>query len=271
MHTNTQQHKRLNEHISTQQIAQNFAKAHATYAKSAVVQERMCHQLLAMMTSALPHMSPQSILEIGCGVGTLTKLYTQLWTPDRLYLNDLYEIRPHVQAQLLIGDIEKMDLPMVDMVLSSSALQWMKDLPHLFECIYQALSSDGVFAFASFGKDNLKEIKALTGVGLEYHGLDEIVTMLRQSGFHVIANHQGRQVLYFDDAKEVLRHIKETGVSVGGRAWTKSSLRAFYDDYASMFATEQGYPVSYDTLFVVACKSCADDRQGLDARTHTSG
>ncbi len=252
--TNTPVHTCINTHVSTEQIAQNFAKAHATYDKSAIVQQQMCQMLIDMMSKTLPLVAPTSVLEIGCGTGTLTDIYVKRWRLDKLYLNDLYDVRPHVQAELLVGDIERLDLPRVDAVLSSSALQWMKDLPSLFDKIYQALTPKGVFAFASFGQDNLKEIKTLTGVGLQYYGLNELSSMLSASGFHVVTTHQSMEVLYFDDAKEVLRHIKKTGVAVGGKAWTKSSLQAFYDGYQATFATDQGYPLSYDTLFVVASK-----------------
>lgn len=245
----------INAHVSTEQIAQNFAKAHATYGKSAIIQQQMCQRLLDMMSALPDFFRPKSVLEIGCGVGTLTKIYTERWQFDKIYLNDLYDVKPNVQAELMIGDIERLDLPTVDMVLSSSALQWMKDLPRLFDKVHQALTHQGVFAFASFGQSNLKEIKTLTGVGLEYYDLNELIMMLKASGFHIVTTHQSMEVLYFSDAKEVLRHIKETGVSVGGKAWTKSSLRSFYDDYHAIFATDKGYPLSYDTLFVVAIKS----------------
>lgn len=242
----------INAHVDTQKVAQNFAKAHATYGKSAIVQHQMCHTLINLLTANLPDVRPKSVLEIGCGVGNLTDIYTKIWTLDALYLNDLYDVGI-VGADLLIGDIERLDLPKVDMVLSSSALQWIKDLPHLLQSIYQALPKGGVFAFASFGKQNLSQIKALTGIGLDYHGMDDIKTMLGVVGFDVIATDQHQKTLYFTHPKDILCHIKNTGVAVGGQAWTRSSLVAFYDEYGA-FATDNGYPLTYDTLFVVAIK-----------------
>ena len=69
----------------------------------------------------------------------------------------------------LIGDIEQLTLPQsLDAVISSSALQWMTDLPTLLHRIHDALKPNAYFGFSTFGPDNLTEIKQLTGQGLNY-------------------------------------------------------------------------------------------------------
>lgn len=249
----------LNADISTEFIAHNFKKAHATYDQSALVQHQMCQHLITLIQTRLPDASPKSILEIGCGVGNLTKLYHPLWQIDELYLNDLYDVHSDIdRAKLIIGDIEHIELPRVDMALSSSALQWMKDLPTLCHRIHHALSDASTFAFATFGQDNLHEMKTLTGIGLDYHSLDDIIQMLSKAGFDVIHTEQTPYTLYFDQPKQILRHIKETGVSVGSVGWTKSSLAQFYENYRKKFAIfndgKWRYPLTYDAIYVVAVK-----------------
>ncbi|AKG16452.1 malonyl-ACP O-methyltransferase BioC [Moraxella bovoculi] len=249
----------LNADISTEFIAHNFKKAHATYDQSALVQHQMCQHLITLIQTRLPDASPKSILEIGCGVGNLTKLYHPLWQIDELYLNDLYDVHSAIdRAKLIIGDIEHIDLPRVDMALSSSALQWVKDLPTLCHRIHHALSDASTFAFATFGQDNLHEMKTLTGIGLDYHSLDDIIQMLSEAGFDVIHTEQTPYTLYFDQPKQILRHIKETGVSVGSVGWTKSSLAQFYENYRKKFAIfndgKWRYPLTYDAIYVVAVK-----------------
>lgn len=249
----------LNADISTEFIAHNFKKAHATYDQSALVQHQMCQHLITLIQTRLPDASPKSILEIGCGVGNLTKLYHPLWQIDELYLNDLYDVHSAIdRAKLIIGDIEHIELPRVDMALSSSALQWMKDLPTLCHRIHHALSDASTFAFATFGQDNLHEMKTLTGIGLDYHSLDDIIQMLSKAGFDVIHTEQTPYTLYFDQPKQILRHIKETGVSVGSVGWTKSSLAQFYENYRKKFAIfndgKWRYPLTYDAIYVIAVK-----------------
>ncbi|WP_435931806.1 malonyl-ACP O-methyltransferase BioC [Moraxella bovoculi] len=249
----------LNADISTEFIAHNFKKAHATYDQSALVQHQMCQHLITLIQTRLPDASPKSILEIGCGVGNLTKLYHPLWQIDELYLNDLYDVHSDIdRAKLIIGDIEHIELPRVDMALSSSALQWMKDLPTLCHRIHHALSDASTFAFATFGQDNLHEMKTLTGIGLDYHSLDDIIQMLSKAGFDVIHAEQMPYTLYFDQPKQILRHIKETGVSVGSVGWTKSSLAQFYENYRKKFAIfndgKWRCPLTYDAIYVIAVK-----------------
>lgn len=241
----------INAHIDSRYVAQNFAKAHATYRHCAIVQTKMCHTLINM----LPPIHPKQVLEIGSGAGNLTDIYAHRWQIETLYLNDLYDTCPTVKAQLLIGDIEALDLPCnLDLVISGSAFQWIKDLPALFGRIYRSLKSGGVLAFSSFGQDNLFQIKELTGIGLDYYGLDELVVMVEMAGFGLMEACEKRQTLYFDHPKDILRHIKQTGVSLSKAQWTRSTLNAFYADYHANFATDKGYPISYHPVFVVAKK-----------------
>lgn len=101
-------------------------------------------------------------------------------------------------------------------------------------------------------------MKTLTGIGLDYHSLDDIIQMLSKAGFDVIHTEQTPYTLYFDQPKQILRHIKETGVSVGSVGWTKSSLAQFYENYRKKFAIfndgKWRYPLTYDAIYVVAVK-----------------
>ena len=240
----------INTHIDTQKVAQNFAKAHATYAQSAIVQNQMCHTLMAL----LPKLSPKRVLEVGCGVGNLTDIYYRLWQIETLYLNDLYDFVPKTKATLLIGDIETLPLPQeLDLVLSGSAFQWIKDLPVLLTKMYHALKRGGVLAFSSFGKDNLYQIKHLTGIGLDYHHPNTIAKMLSGAGFKVLSLCQDYETLYFKSPKDILAHIKDTGVAITGMHWTKSSLAEFYQGY-ERFVKDGGYPLTYHPVYVVAVR-----------------
>lgn len=249
----------LNTKISTHFIAKNFAKAHTTYGKSAIAQHQICQRLICLIQTHLPDFFPKSVLEIGCGVGSLTHLYQQTWQIQHLYLNDLYDVNLGIEhAKLLIGDIETLDLPTTQMVISSSALQWIKDLPTLCERIYHTLPCGGVFAFTTFGQQNLYQIKALTGKGLEYHAFDDIRQILHKTGFKIIHAQNTPHTIHFDNPKDILRHIKATGVSVGDMTWTKSSLGQFYQAYQDSFAKFDNtwrYPLTYDAIYIIAIKA----------------
>ena len=83
-----------------------------------------------------------------------------------------------------IGNSETLSLPQsLDMVLSSSALQWISDLKALLLNIAQALNPSGHLCFTSYTDNNLKEIKALTGQGLDYLPLAKVCELLQSFGF----------------------------------------------------------------------------------------
>jgi malonyl-CoA O-methyltransferase len=114
----------------------------------------------------------------------------------------------------LIGDIEQLNLPQsLDAVISSSALQWMTDLPALLQRIHDALKPNAYFGFSTFGSDNLTEIKQLTGQGLNYIDLESLKRQLEQQDFEVLFIEQEVKQIYFDHPKSVLQHLKATGVT----------------------------------------------------------
>ena len=239
-------------------VAQRFAKAGQSYVEQAVVQKQISAQLFEYLKMYCPQSLP-SVLEIGCGSGNLTHLFHSYFQVDQLFLNDLYEdVDQHFSTieniAWLIGDIEQLTLPQsLDAVISSSALQWMTDLPTLLHRIHDALKPNAYFGFSTFGSDNLTEIKQLTGQGLNYISLEFLKRQLEQQNFEVLLIEQEVKQIYFDHPKAVLQHLKATGVTATAKShrWTKQSLQQFYSDY-QQFYDEQGFRLTYHPIYVIA-------------------
>ena len=251
-------------------VARRFAKAGQSYVEHAVVQKQISVQLFKYLQAYCPQ-SLGSVLEIGCGSGNLTHLLQSHFQVEQLFLNDLYDdveqhfsnfksplnlpfIKGRPKVDWLIGDIEQLVLPQcLDAVISSSALQWMTDLPALLQRIQVALNPHGYFGFSTFGPDNLTEIKQLTGQGLNYIGLESLKRQLEQQGFEILIIEQGLKQVYFDHPKSVLQHLKATGVTATAQShrWTKQSLQQFYSDY-QQFYDEQGFSLTYHPIYVIA-------------------
>lgn len=239
-------------------VAQRFAKAGQSYVEHAVVQKQISAQLFEYLKAYYPH-NLDSVLEIGCGSGNLTHLFQPHFQVEQLFLNDLYDdVEQHFSSvdkiNWLIGDIEQLMLPQcLDAVISSSALQWMMDLPALLQRIHGALNPHGYFGFSTFGPDNLTEIKQLTGQGLNYIDRDVLQQQLQKQGFDVLFIAQELQQVYFDHPKSVLQHLKATGVTATAKShrWTKQSLQKFYADY-QQFYDEQGFCLTYHPIYVIA-------------------
>ncbi|MDM1020968.1 malonyl-ACP O-methyltransferase BioC [Acinetobacter sp. VNK23] len=239
-------------------VAQRFAKAGQSYVEHAVVQKQISAQLFEYLKTYCSQ-SLDSVLEIGCGSGNLTHLFQSHFQTEQLFLNDLYaDVDQHFSnfkhVNWLIGDIEQLTLPQsLDAVISSSALQWMLDLPALLQRIYAALKPNAFFGFSTFGPDNLTEIKQLTGQGLTYVDLESLKRQLEQQGFEILLIQQDHKQVYFDHPKSVLQHLKATGVTATAQShrWTKQSLQQFYSDY-QQFYDEQGFRLTYHPIYVIA-------------------
>ena len=239
-------------------VAQRFAKAGQSYVEHAVVQKQISAQLFEYLKVYCPQ-NLASVLEIGCGSGNLTHLFQTHFQFEQLFLNDLYaDVDQHFSTieniAWLIGDIEQLHLPQsLDAVISSSALQWMTDLPTLLHRIHDALKPNAYFGFSTFGSDNLNEIKQLTGQGLNYISLEFLKRQLEQQNFEVLFIEQEVKQIYFDHPKSVLQHLKATGVTATAKShrWTKQSLQQFYLDY-QQFYDEQGFRLTYHPIYVIA-------------------
>ena len=251
-------------------VAQRFAKAGQSYVEHAVVQKQISVQLFEYLKVYCPQ-NLASVLEIGCGSGNLTHLFQSHFQVEQLFLNDLYDdveqhflnfksplnlpfVKGRPKVNWLIGDIEQLNLPQsLDAVISSSALQWMINLPALLQRIRSALKPNSYFGFSTFGPDNLTEIKQLTGQGLNYIDLQSLKRQLEQQDLEVLFIEQEVKPIYFDHPKSVLQHLKATGVTATAQShrWTKQSLQQFYLDY-QQFYDEQGFRLTYHPIYVIA-------------------
>lgn len=250
--------------INKHHIAQRFEKAGQSYVQHAVVQQHICQQLMQLMHKHLPNQAYPRVFEIGCGSGNLSHLLMQNFQIEQLFLNDLYaqvqvHFSDHQPIHWLIGDIEQLDFPEgLDLIASSSALQWMGDLEAVFQQCFNALNPQGYFSFSSFGPENLTEIKALTGQGLDYFRLEQIQEKLLQQGFEILHCSERIEKLMFQHPKEVLQHLKATGVTatVSRHRWTKHSLQQFYQQYKQFSQFDQAgqsyYPLTYHPIYCIA-------------------
>lgn len=244
-----------------QLISTRFAKAHDNYAKHAHIQNQITHQLMAFM-QAMP-LSPSCVLEIGCGVGNLTKqLLSHYPNIQQLILNDLYDaiqsndLPAHTASvEYLLGDINQLPLPdaTMDLIVSSSALQWIYPLDGLIAKLANCLTKGGYLALSSFGVDNLQEIKQLTKQGLTYYHCNQLLALCQHHKLHISICFETHHTLYFHHPYDVLRHLKHTGVTgLGNFRWSKSALNHFINHYPD--TPNQGHPLTYHPIYIIAQK-----------------
>ena len=116
------------------------------------------------------------------------------------------------------------------------------------------MTDGAVFGFSMFGEETYYQIRELTGAGLTYPSFTEVRDQVADN-FKIVHADIERDHLYFDHPREILDHIRATGVGgVGGFNWTPRRLERFVDDYREKFSTEQGLMLSYVSYLIIAQK-----------------
>ncbi len=248
--------------INKTEIKCRFRRSIESYEDNATVQKLIVNRLLVLLDRYAG--DPVSILEIGCGTGFLSEKIIGKWFDKNLYINDLVEemcSKTASKCQLqsshcLTGDIESLELPgKFDLMVSASTFQWLADPTRTFVKLAGYLNPEGHLIFSTFGEDNFKEVKAVTGNGLVYHPMSEMVKLL-QTHFDVLYTEEERHTLEFDEPLEILQHIKKTGVNASpiSRGWTRGDLKQFSEVYTSHFLTDGKCPLTYHPLYLVCRK-----------------
>ena len=244
--------------VDKQLVRKRFLKHQDTYHKNAIVQLKVADRLAALIHSNKP-ISSKSILEIGAGTGFLTKHLNTL-KPIHFYINDImFEaveslIEQYEHSINYFGDIETLKpLPTCDIIASSSTFQWLQYPEEFFPQCVSSLNGDGLLAFSTFGTENCKEIKATTGIGLDYINTSEYKKLLT-SDVDIIHQEEELHTLFFDTAKDVIRHLKKTGVNgVKNTRWTIKQLHDFEQRYEQI-RTTKGLPLTYHSIIIIAKK-----------------
>ena len=249
--------------IDKELVRRRFAKHLAAYDSLAVVQRRIAATLAGYFSAVAPARF-ERVLEVGCGTGFFTDELLNISKIDSFFLNDLVpEALPPLagrlgvrHVELLPGDAERIALPEgLDLVVSTSTVQWFDDLDAFFARVAAALKPGGRFVFNTFGPENLHQVKTLTGNGLEYLPVEELRRLLYNHFTHIDLHRETiRQA--FDAPFDVLRHLQQTGVTATGEfRWTPGALRAFEHEYTGRYSADGQVFLDWDVVYIVASVS----------------
>jgi len=188
----------------------NFYKYYNEYENYSLAQKQVAKNLLDYMgKSNIFNTQINSIFEIGCGTGVFTREYRKYF----------------LHSDLILNDIEELDIPKSDLVVSSSVFQWIKDKDSLIRNI--AENTDNL-CFSSYVSGNLIEIKNHFDISLDYLNIEEFKEILKKY-FSSVKYYSETIKLDFEAPMAVLKHLKYTGVT-GFQKTSISKIKTFKDN-----------------------------------------
>ncbi len=250
--------------IDKESVRKRFSRRPDAYEQAASVQRTIAQRLGEIAREGIPG-PVRTIWEAGCGTGFLTRELTGIFSPDRYYVNDLvaeaavsvwkkyqdsgFDILP------VPGDAEALPFPEgIDLLSAASVFQWFGDKPEFVRRAAAALPPGGHLLFNTFCPGNLREVRELTGRGLDYPGPGELTAMTAPF-FDLLHLSRATVVQWFDDPMDVLRHLQRTGVTATGPfRWTREGLRRFDRQYRVRFGVDGKIPLTWEIIYLLAKK-----------------
>ena len=238
-------------------ITDRFSKNLSTYDDNAFVQNIMASNLIKFV----PVNNFNSVFEVGCGTGILTKYIKSFFLYKSYTANDIVkESKKYVQkiikdVSFICGDIEQVKIDKnFDLIISNACLQWCSNLNATIVKLVNMLNKNGILAISIFGQQNLCEIKKLLNVSLNYPKIADIINNIDNCKTVYVGEEIKR--IYFDSPIDIIKHFKQTGVNaVAPVKFTKTTFKEFEIKYKKLFVEDEKCYITYNPIYVVLQKN----------------
>lgn len=240
-------------------VGRRFSAARETYRRGASVQRRVAESLWSRVEPLIEGKRDFGrIIEVGAGTGVLTELYEMALTCGgcRWSSLELWDLAEHFgmlpsNASWLTCDAEtcirSVEPDSVNLLLSSSTLQWFHSPERFMAEAYRVLRKGGIAAFALYGEGTFSQLRELTGVSLRYPSLATLKAALPADAIIEVGETESIS-MDFASPKELLRHLRETGVNGATEPSPALALRIARHYPAS---PDGRYRLSYCPLYLI--------------------
>jgi malonyl-CoA O-methyltransferase len=212
-------------------VSSEFSKHANSYNNHNIIQDKVVKKLLSEVTT-----KPKHILDLGCGNGAICKQidwkYKHFIGVD--FAPGMLELHPKSKKiEAIYGDFndntlfENLITYKFDFIFSASALQWAKDLENVFKHIK---AFDTKIALAIFTSNTFKTLNSTANQNSILKSSNEIEKLQKKyfidARFEVI-NYK----LEFDSTREMLKYIKQSGVSGSRNVLSFKQTKKLIEEY----------------------------------------
>jgi len=215
-------------------VQREFSQNAQAYDQVNIIQRKVLQELIMKIDD-----SPEKILDIGCGNGTFFKALH--WHVDSFVGLDFAEgmltLHPRqAPVSLICGDFndpetfKKLKHCRFDRIVSSSALQWAKNLDMTLKHIAELKAP---VSLAIFTSNTFKTLYQTAGLKPILRDREEVVTLLKKhfNGEIEILCY----TLAFESVREMFRYMKKSGVGAGRNVLGYKEMKRLMNEYPLSF------------------------------------
>jgi malonyl-CoA O-methyltransferase len=251
--------------LDARQIRRAFGRAAATYAQHAALQREVEDRLLERLDYYAG--KPLRVLDLGCGPGRASNALRKRFGAAQVIALDLalpmlQRLKLGWRRPLMRVCADARALPLadasIDVLFSNLCIQWIDDLPALFDEFRRVLRPGGYLAFSTFGTDTLHELRAAWATAdraphvSAFAHIAQVGDALMAAGFKDPVLDTEQFTLTYPDAASLMRELKALGATNADarrkRGLTgKLRFRQASDAY-ERFRSDGALPATYEVI-----------------------
>lgn len=248
------------------QVEKNFSRAANSYDRVAKVQKKAIDLVLKLLDQK--DLRIKNVLDLGSGTGLARQPLMERFGGASYHALDIsFAMLRHAQqhapqlTRSICADMDQLPIARdsVNLVFSTSTIQWCNDLKSLMLDIRRAMTSDGLFVFSTFGPNTLAELRfAFAQVDAEQHvrsfaSQQVLESALKLAGFEHIMLQSTDHVIEYAHPMQLLKDIKAAGASYHPKQtqgfYSKTKFARMLASYPASEVRRDSFPATYEVIY----------------------